>query len=98
MSLHHAAALALVGWYLISPPVIDGKVRPDLPINRWKVSEQEFADVRECNRYRGGYLKAWSDAFSKASDQVPCSMIEAIIEGKNKNTRCVRSNDIGLGK
>jgi hypothetical protein len=98
MGYHHAAALALAGWYLISPPVIDGKVRPDLPINRWKVSKQEFADARQCNRYRDNYLKAWSDAFSKESDKVPRSMIEAIIEEKNKNTRCVRSNDIGLAK
>lgn len=83
---------------MISPPVIDGKVRPDLPINRWKVSKQEFADVRKCNRYRDGYLKAWSDTFSQASNKVPPSMIETIIEGKNKNTRCVSSNDIGQGR
>ena len=98
MNLCHAAAFVLAGWYMISPPVIDGNVRSDLPINRWKVSRQEFAEVQQCNRYRDTYLKAWSDTFSKASDKVPRSMVEAIIEGKNKNTRCVHSNDIGQGK
>ena len=90
--------LPFVGWYLIHPPIVEGKVRPDLPINQWKISTQEFADVQECNRFRDAYLKATSDAFWKTSDRVPHSMIESIVQGMNQNTRCARSKDIGLGR
>jgi len=37
MKLRHAAALVLVGWYLMVPPVHDGKPDTQAPISAWKV-------------------------------------------------------------
>jgi hypothetical protein len=56
--LRHAAALALVGWALISPPPTgDG---PDLgaPVNEWLVIHRGFATVRQCEDYRD-HVQIW---------------------------------------
>lgn len=36
VTLHHAAALALVGWYLMMPPVLSGP-HPDAPLGEWEI-------------------------------------------------------------
>ena len=38
MNLRHAAALALVGWYLMVPPLKNGEIIPDekAPLSEWK--------------------------------------------------------------
>ncbi|MGB0059121.1 hypothetical protein [Candidatus Binatus sp.] len=42
MSLRHAAALALVGWYLMVPPAIPGtgQVDQSAPLSQWKIRRQ----------------------------------------------------------
>jgi hypothetical protein len=39
MNLRHAAALALVGWYLMVPPTVGPYLRLDLrvPVSQWRV-------------------------------------------------------------
>ena len=36
MKLRHAAALALVGWYLMTPPTSKNKIHDDLPLSQWE--------------------------------------------------------------
>ena len=56
MSLRHATALALVGWYLMMPPMLGGNPpiyetpRPDLnaPLGSWLVAEV-FDTAAQCN-------------------------------------------------
>jgi len=38
MNLRHAAALGLVGWYLMVPPLKNGEIIPDekAPLSEWK--------------------------------------------------------------
>jgi hypothetical protein len=37
MTLSHAAALALVGWYLMTPPIsTPGKLNTDAPLPAWQ--------------------------------------------------------------
>jgi hypothetical protein len=31
----HAAALALIGWYLIAPPIRNGRILGDAPLKEW---------------------------------------------------------------
>ena len=64
MKLRHAAALALVGWYLMAPPIhlenskTDGQhtmstfsVDPNAPLREWKqVQAQEFDSEADCRR------------------------------------------------
>jgi hypothetical protein len=50
MSLRHAAALALVGWYLMLPPTIDPldmPVNSDAPISKWS-HYGSFDSATEC--------------------------------------------------
>ena len=35
MNLRHAAALALVGWYLMAPPMLSTHDTPDIKTERW---------------------------------------------------------------
>ena len=54
MSLSHAAALVLVGWYLMVPPAQnDNDVRYNAPIGQWTI-EHVFDSAVECDvlRYR----------------------------------------------
>ena len=50
MKLHHAAALALVGWYLMMPPT--GRDYPmgnvDAPLNQWLKKPTIYRDKDEC--------------------------------------------------
>ena len=50
MKPRHAAALALVGWYLMVPPLVDAPYKIDMeaPLASWKVS-QRFDTSEECN-------------------------------------------------
>jgi hypothetical protein len=36
MKPRHAAALALVGWYLITPPTSKNAIHDDLPLSKWE--------------------------------------------------------------
>jgi hypothetical protein len=50
MKLRHAAALALVGWYLLAPPLYKGEVDEKAPLKEWTVL-QSFGTVTECSQW-----------------------------------------------
>ena len=52
MNLRHAAALALMGWYLTVPPTVGPYRRLDLrvPVSQWKVV-QRFDTATTCEGY-----------------------------------------------
>jgi hypothetical protein len=37
VNARHAAALALVGWYLLLPPIGDGTPEVTAPLSRWEI-------------------------------------------------------------
>ena|ERR1700733_11703725 len=47
MNLRHAAALALVGWYLMLPPLKEKSVVADAPLSEWKMVEG-FDTAHDC--------------------------------------------------
>ena len=52
MNLRHAAALALVGWYLMIPPRdVNHKVRFDWPLNLWTVYKA-YDSADQCNKFK----------------------------------------------
>src|SRR4029077_4578393 len=53
----HAAALALVGWYLLLPPKEGLIVKPAVPMRDWKI-EQSFKTIRECEDFRHNFTTA----------------------------------------
>jgi hypothetical protein len=52
----HAAALAIVGWYLMAPPVIDEngtpKIDPSVSISQWDHGDQVFSSQSDCDEQR----------------------------------------------
>jgi|SRR5208337_782905 len=53
MNLRHAAALALVGWYLMVPPVVqpsggEEMADPSAPLSKW-VNRGTFDSARKCD-------------------------------------------------
>jgi hypothetical protein len=55
---HHAASLALLGWYLIVPPTAGNSVRGDLPFGKWE-NAGSFDTATEC---RGALIKLGKDS------------------------------------
>jgi len=52
MKLRHAAALALVGWYLMMPPsTSSGRIQKDAPLSRWYIFTT-FETKKECEKAR----------------------------------------------
>jgi len=52
MKLRHAAALALVGWYLMVPPIVDGVAVIDAPVSKWIVNTP-FDSASACDKAQG---------------------------------------------
>jgi hypothetical protein len=58
MSTRHAAALALIGWYLMVPPkASNGGLDPQAPLSKWKI-DGVYDTARECDEryHRDLYL------------------------------------------
>jgi len=51
MKPRHAAALALVGWYLMTPPLIGPNyaIKEDAPFSQWVIA-QTFDTASDCER------------------------------------------------
>jgi hypothetical protein len=49
MKPRHAAALALVGWYLMAPPMNpDKNVRVNAPLSQWQIVDS-FDNAQDCH-------------------------------------------------
>jgi hypothetical protein len=69
MSFRHAAALALVGWYLIVPPSpygSDGDTRPlsQIPLSEWR-TQHVFDSAQDCDEL----LSRWRAIAAKAEKE-----------------------------
>ena len=50
MKLQHAAALALAGWYLMTPPTqAKGRYDTSAPLSKWRI-EAGFGTSEECKK------------------------------------------------
>jgi hypothetical protein len=47
MKPHHAAALALVDWYLMMPPISNGTPEIAAPLSRWEI-QSSYDTAVEC--------------------------------------------------
>jgi hypothetical protein len=62
MNLRHAAALAMMGWYLILPPMpMDsvtgiGPTAPDAPLSKWTIIES-FDTAGDCEQRKTSHEK-----------------------------------------
>jgi hypothetical protein len=52
MKLRNAAALALVGWYLMMPPLgPDGRIQKYAPLSQWEISSS-YDSADDCEKVR----------------------------------------------
>lgn len=56
MKPSHAGALALVGWYLMMPPMGNGKVYLTAPLNMWQIVVSA-ATLKDCKNVLLNYEK-----------------------------------------
>jgi hypothetical protein len=72
MNLRHAAALALVGWYLMAPPLNLGGIADDkAPLTSWH-NEMSFDSARDCEEGKSTVLENRIDGLRKLEKiQIP---------------------------
>jgi hypothetical protein len=97
MKLRHAAALALVVWYLMTPPPMQpfpakGDPQPDLriPLTQWHRSKREFAAKEECLAEIAELRKIW---WTNVTD-IPQEKITARqMTWFAKSSQCIATDD-----
>jgi hypothetical protein len=52
MNARHTAALALVGWYLMLPPIPGGKLDVTAPLSRWEI-QNTYDSAIDCQSSLG---------------------------------------------
>ncbi len=99
MKPRHAAALALVGWYLMMPPILDtggpGIDAPDFPLTSWTVVES-YDSATACQKAKAVYPKrARRELKERLQDQTYNWRMSAIalLEDQLKHLSCVSSDD-----
>jgi len=84
MKLQHAAALALTGWYLMTPPTqAKGRYDTSAPLSKWRI-EAGFGTGEECK-------KTLVLLSSRALKEGKPDDIEAL-----KDAQCVATDDARL--
>jgi hypothetical protein len=84
MKPRHAAALALVGWYLMLPPFNGKSVDADAPLSKWTVyATSDSVGKREGTRMIAAFKRSQADANMQKE-------LEA--------AQCVASDDARLAK
>jgi hypothetical protein len=83
MKLRHAAALALMSWYLIDPPAETPD--PNLPLSEWEIVDQ-FNSKAECVR-SAEVTHAWA---KKSPD------LYSYERNPDRYAKCVSSKDPGI--
>jgi hypothetical protein len=95
MKCHRAVALALVGWYLMTPPLshsIRFEVDDQAPLREWTVM-QAFDKASDCEDYRfRSQERHKRDAVS-----TPTNMHQTFAVGM-MDSQCIETNDPRLAK
>ncbi|MFZ0887809.1 MAG: hypothetical protein WA005_05095 [Candidatus Binataceae bacterium] len=103
MKLRHAAALALVGWYLMVPPGEKSGLPPDAPLSQWR-HIASFDSAGQCehslNELRRDFsaetkaaIKAWH-ACDRCKDQRLDRVVHTLAaEQTAKAGQCIASDD-----
>jgi len=101
MNPSHAAALALVGWYLMVPPAADSGLPFDAPISQWRhigsvdsAAECEHILVKlqsDSSAETKAEIKAWH---AKYDHQHADRVLHALaVEKTTKAAQCIASDD-----
>ena len=89
MKARHAAALALAGWYLMMPPLGNGKVYVNAPLSMWQIVVS-LETLEECK----SVIRNYKTHPAEMSDP----QVRELIERRNSRAMCVAENDPRLAK
>jgi hypothetical protein len=102
MKLHHTAALALVGWYLMCPPSKGpnprgGEVFSRAPLWDWE-QVAVFDTAKECSDARSRDVTEMSQSVAIIKEQVPAPTAQRLREVNNMwiqidLEQCIASDD-----
>ena len=97
---HHAAALALVGWALIFPPMLADQVDIGAPVNEWTVGARGFATVAECEKYRAhahyecvGYVNLTAPSPTEQAKMKAQAEMKDCAQRRSEASRCTPDDD-----
>jgi hypothetical protein len=91
MKVHHAAALALVGWYLMTPPRPHLQLDTRAPLFMWSFSypQDAFKTEQDCELELGRRLREDRKQVDRSSASIRRSQ-------ELQLSRCVSADDPGL--
>jgi hypothetical protein len=100
MNLRHAAALALVGWYLMMPPLKpDGLPDKSMPLAQWDTMKS-YDSASDCEKFRAsGEFRTgscWFDSDPKTGNLEPWKSEDRDHFGirlRNCEGRCISTDD-----
>jgi|SRR5271156_2451692 hypothetical protein len=102
MKLRHAAALALVGWYLMVPPIrsyVPLILLPNEPLTKWE-QRQSYDTAEQCKAARKRIQKYLARELTKQrlgkdSHYIEQPVAQEIIaeQGKLNLSRCIATDD-----
>ncbi len=91
MNLRHAAAFALIGWYAIVPPGVDGFLKPEAPLSEWPIIGKANSEA-ECETRIGVARVRLTNAILAAELPETVPFIRQLGEGAME-LRCISSDD-----
>jgi hypothetical protein len=102
MSLRHATALALMGWYLMVPPgsckpqwVSESKPVPcAAPLSEWIVT-LSFSSVEKCDAERNADIRYGNQAVANANSSADKPLVDSTrkIYWRALTERCISTDD-----
>jgi hypothetical protein len=87
MRFPHAAALALVGWYLMVPPFSAKDVSYDKPLSDWQPVDN-YSTKTECEEGKRVTVEKMTAFFAEAYKIPPTPKLKALQAGK-----CIATDD-----
>jgi hypothetical protein len=76
---------------MLSPPLDSTGVRADLPLKRWKLSQQEFESRDACMQFRKAYLAAFSKEANEKIDDA--AFVGKYVGQVSDHTECISTDD-----
>jgi hypothetical protein len=89
MKVHHAAAIAVAGWYLMMPPLGNGKVYLNAPLSMWQVVAS-LETLEDC--------KSVIQNYKKHPAEISDPQVRELIDRRNAHAMCVSEEDPRVAK
>lgn len=94
MKLHHAAALAFAGWYLMIAPHPGGMRKPfdfNAPLSKWDKSES-YDSKADCEQARSTRISERQDKSDEIKSRKTKHILQHAIEGL-QHGQCISADD-----